>query len=192
MLFKLIITSLLIQSTIVVAINESISIESRVIDGSLASAEEFPWNVLIQVERFDTARRMHFFSGTLIDASWVLTQAEGLRNASRVFISVGSNEFMGFPTFNNVVGAGLKNYIHPLSKAGYGKHNIALIKLAEPLNVLGALVRPIAPLGSNRLGSQWYGKLENTYGKICGFGSNRKKLIQLLFHCRISIEKSKK
>lgn len=131
-----------------------------------ASLDDAPWHCLIQVlYAQNVSLTPKFLEGSLISPQFVLTSANELRNATALFLSFGSTLFFGYPDYTNVLAIATFYYTHP-------DYNVGVIKLQEPLNVVGPYVKTIDPLkvvGSIPL---TYFRLENQPAKLAEFGSN--------------------
>lgn len=115
---------------------------SRIVNGQDAFYGEFPWMVSIRY------RGLHLCGGSLIDHKWVVTAAHclyGVRNSTRPFSVIAGQlkqDGSGEDAENAVVVAVDKVVIHPNFTTKNYLNDIALIRLARPLN-WDAFKRPI-------------------------------------------------
>lgn len=154
--------------------------DRRVIEGDSASPKDFPWNALLQIGKNSGHDfNWQFGGGTLISRLWILTDGDFLRNSTVWYASLGTNKYMGSPTFDNVVASGIRHYISPSKQENISQPQsyVGLIELDEPLTVSNMLIRPIQIFGVDRASSVELAKFGNNYAKICGFGADRKQCI---------------
>lgn len=155
----------------------TIQSDKRVIGGDSASPTEFPWNAQLQVgKNLGPDFNWQFGAGTLISQLWILTDGEFLRNSTAWYASLGTNKYMGAPTYDNVIVSGIRHYISPPSQRNISQpFYVGLVELDEPLAVANLLIRPIPFFGSDRDSLAEHASFANKYVKICGFGASRKK-----------------
>lgn len=134
--------------------------ENRIVDGSIASEFQFPWHVLLFVDR--PSEPIRYSGGSLISQNFVLTVAHYIKGAQIAQIQMGSINFstplisMESTTF----------FVHPDFNPITYASDIGLIQL--PTNVqYSNNHRPIRLLGRSLV------DVNSLYGKICdvsGFG----------------------
>lgn len=166
----------------------TIQSDKRVIGGDSASAIEFPWNAQLQVgKNLGPDFNWQFGAGTLISQLWIITDGVFLRNSTAWYGSLGTNKYMGAPTYDNVIVSGIRHYISPSCQRNVSQNYcVGLIELDETLTVSNLLIRPIPIFGSDRDSLAEQANFANNYVKICGFGASRKKNI-LEFTSRVEI-----
>lgn len=162
--------------TLLVLAVATIQSDKRVIGGDSASPKEFPWNVQLQVgKNLGADFNWQFGAGTLISQLWILTDGELLRNSTAWYGSLGTNKYMGAPTYDNVIVSGIRHYIPTSAQRNISqRYYVGLIELDESLTISNLLIRPIPIFGSDRDSQQEHANFANNYVKICGFGASRK------------------
>lgn len=158
------------------------SISGRVLGGQKTDAQHCPWLALIATEVYShpgtsgyTTRHWVYSTGSLLSPSWVITQAEPLREGLRSILTLGSSGYFKFDEENaEIAKAYPENYrFHPNSRPGNELHNLALIKLDCPLRLrFPNVIAPVFPLRDNS--PETYRRLQHLTCKICGFGTNCK------------------
>eukprot|EP00112_Aurelia_sp_Birch-Aquarium-sp1_P016018 Seg3591.1 transcript_id=Seg3591.1/GoldUCD/mRNA.D3Y31 product="Serine protease 30" protein_id=Seg3591.1/GoldUCD/D3Y31 len=130
--------------------------KSRVVGGKAATAGAWPWQVRLSYWKEP------IFGGTLINKQWVLTSSHAFGNEKNnippkyfrvVLGDLDRDVTEAYETVRNVS----KILRHPQFKKRYGVNDIALVKLAQPVEI-NNLVRPICLREE---------KAENYVGKNC-------------------------
>lgn len=150
-------------------------ISPRVVGGQYARADQCPWMVLITTEKYtSTGNRWESSSGALLNRYWVITQAEPLRSGTRSYLVMGTNKAFGIDEeYSWFSFAYPWNYhFHPESRSGSVLFNVALVKLALPVDIYTPFVMPISLL-QNKSGDT-FKRVLNSSCTIFGFGSNCK------------------
>uniref|UniRef100_A0A8D0EJ15 Transmembrane serine protease 4 n=1 Tax=Strix occidentalis caurina TaxID=311401 RepID=A0A8D0EJ15_STROC len=107
----------------------------RVLGGSPAAIETWPWQVSLQY------RREHICGGSIIDPGWVLTAAHCFKNNPVIQswrVMAGSDLLSGTATL-----AVEKVFLAEVTPASPKDNDIALVKLRSPLRVSGETCKPI-------------------------------------------------
>lgn len=152
---------------------DNIEIAGRVLGGSPTDPSLCPWQVLIASQ---TRVGWVYSSGSLLNNSWIITQAEPLRGAVRSIVTLGSGQFFKFDEDNaEIATAYPEDYVfHPQSQPRDSRHNLALIKLNWQLRRRSNTIRPVSPLtvASTDPGRQ----LQGAQCRVCGFGAHSRFL----------------
>jgi len=106
---------------------DSATIESRIINGQLAAANQFPWHVSIK-GTLDNGQET-LCGGALISNAYVITAAHCIINVPTVTIGMGSNN-LALPQIAMIAQSRI---IHPNYNAQTYQNDLALLRL--PLNV---------------------------------------------------------
>lgn len=150
-------------------------ISPRVVGGQYARADQCPWMVLITTEKYtSTGNRWESSSGALLNRYWVITQAEPLRSGTRSYLVMGTTKAFGIDEeYSWFSFAYPWNYhFHPESRSGSVSFNVALVKLALPVDIYTPFVMPISLLQNKS--DDIFKRVLNSTCTIFGFGSNCK------------------
>lgn len=118
----------LLVASIALATTQVQAYEPRIIGGSVANANGYSWIVSLQ------SGGQHFCGASLINKDWVMTAAHCVEQESAGSVNVVVGEYNLSQTDKGEQKSGVSNIvIHPKRSSGED-HDIALLKLATPIN----------------------------------------------------------
>jgi secreted trypsin-like serine protease len=113
----------------------------KIVGGMLvATPGAYPWQTSLGVARIPNPAQAHYCGGSIYDAQWILTAAHCVKGVrpTDLTIVVGTNQLLADTPRRQVATV----LYHSSFDSSSLKNDIALVKLAEPLQ-FSALVRPI-------------------------------------------------
>uniref|UniRef100_A0A8C9QUW2 Peptidase S1 domain-containing protein n=1 Tax=Spermophilus dauricus TaxID=99837 RepID=A0A8C9QUW2_SPEDA len=108
------------------------SIQTRVVGGDNAVPHSWPWQISLQYLKDDTWR--HTCGGTLISSNFVLTAAHCISNTLTYRVALGKHDLTVDEEGSLFVGVDTI-YVHEKWNSFLVRNDIALIKLAEPVEL---------------------------------------------------------
>ncbi|XP_048672236.1 chymotrypsin-C-like isoform X3 [Marmota marmota marmota] len=108
------------------------NLSARVVGGDNAVPHSWPWQISLQYLKDDTWR--HTCGGTLISSNFVLTAAHCISNTLTYRVAVGKNDLTVDEEGSLFVGVDTI-YVHEKWNSFLVRNDIALIKLAEPVEL---------------------------------------------------------
>ncbi|KAM5248702.1 chymotrypsin-C [Ctenodactylus gundi] len=109
------------------------SLSARVVGGEDAVPHSWPWQISLQYLRDDTWR--HTCGGTLISSSHVLTAAHCISNTLTYRVALGKNNLAVEDEAGSVIVGVDTIYVHEKWNSFLVRNDIAIIKLAEPVEL---------------------------------------------------------
>ncbi|XP_044020839.1 trypsin-like [Aphidius gifuensis] len=154
--------------------------DNRIVYSFTASANQFPHQVSLARSNIwgvpDQLEQRSYCGGSIINNSWILTAAYCVygiptTSASRIIILAGKHNLTDTFEPHQQSRLASRIHIHPSYPGQNAQHDIALIKLSEPL-VFDAYVKPVVlpNLNANHSGE----------GYISGWGSTSKTEIEIM------------
>lgn len=141
-MFAKYLSAVLLLTVLLAASNVSaFKIEPRIANGHTSDPNQFPYHALLAIgnnnEVFQTC------GGTLIDSKWILTAAHCLENADEVAVYLGASKITNFLETKRATSTTFPRsfHIHPNYSLQSVEHDIALIKLIDPI-ALNASIQP--------------------------------------------------
>lgn len=115
-----------------------VSAESRLINGTVAKAGQFPYQVSLR-----GLNKIHFCAGALLSNNWIVTVARCMRgdfsNPSQVLITVGArkswNDGRMYPVQE------IRN--HPQFNLERSLHDISMVRSVESIQYVDGIVQPV-------------------------------------------------
>ncbi|XP_065363276.1 chymotrypsin BI-like [Calliphora vicina] len=117
---------LLVLFTLYIKQVQTIATNERIISGSQAAVNQFPWHVLLKRDEFDVL----LCGGSLISNSWVLSAAHCFNNITSVFLVFGTIDLYN----DDINMTSTAIFKHPHFDAETFHHDISLIQLPQALN----------------------------------------------------------
>ncbi|KAM5160819.1 chymotrypsin-C-like [Callospermophilus lateralis] len=108
------------------------NLSARVVGGDNAVPHSWPWQISLQYLKDDTWR--HTCGGTLISSNFVLTAAHCISNTLTYRVALGKNDLTVDEEGSLFVGVDTI-YVHEKWNSFLVRNDIALIKLAEPVEL---------------------------------------------------------
>uniref|UniRef100_A0A8D2BBJ6 Chymotrypsin C n=1 Tax=Sciurus vulgaris TaxID=55149 RepID=A0A8D2BBJ6_SCIVU len=109
------------------------NLSARVVGGENAVPHSWPWQISLQYLRDDTWR--HTCGGTLIASNFVLTAAHCISNTLTYRVALGKNDLTVGDEAGSVFVGVDTIYVHEKWNSFLVRNDIALIKLAEPVEL---------------------------------------------------------
>ncbi|XP_065363275.1 brachyurin-like [Calliphora vicina] len=122
---------LMIFGTLYVIHAQTITFSKRIISGTRAAVNQFPWHVILKRDEFDVL----LCGGSLISDSWVLTAAHCFKNITSVFLVFGTIDLRN----DDINMTSTEIFMHPQYNEINFNNDIALIQLPETLNFTSSI-----------------------------------------------------
>ncbi|XP_002722389.4 chymotrypsin-C [Oryctolagus cuniculus] len=119
------------------------NLSARVVGGESAVPHSWPWQVSLQYLKDDTWR--HTCGGTLISTKHVLTAAHCISNTLTYRVALGKNSLVEEDEAGSVVVGVDSIYVHEKWNSFLVSNDIALIKLAEPVELSDTIQEACLP-----------------------------------------------
>lgn len=116
---------------LLVGVNDSYKLKSRIYNGFPSVRGQFPYFVLFSVLKPNDYRTT--CGGSIISNEWIITAAHCVINASRITVHLGSFETYNLFELNRRMISTSHIISHPHFDLATGNHDLALIKLPQPI-----------------------------------------------------------